>query len=78
MGLLELTEPLQSLTVLRNLVPKAVFLKDVLTQKKEEEEEGEEKKIAAATTRITSIDFFSILVLKRSFFGCFSRGPPRG
>lgn len=34
MGLLELTEPLQSLTVLRNLVPKAVFLKDVLTQKK--------------------------------------------
>lgn len=55
MGLLELTEPLQSLTVLRNLVPKAVFLKDVLTQKKEEEEE---KKIAAATTRITSIDFF--------------------
>lgn len=76
MGLLELTEPLQSLTVLRNLVPKAVFLKDVLTQKKEEEEE--EKKIAAATTRITSIDFFSILVLKRSFFGCFSRGPPRG
>lgn len=75
MGLLELTEPLQSLTVLRNLVPKAVFLKDVLTQKKEEEEE---KKIAAATTRITSIDFFSILVLKRSFFGCFSRGPPRG
>ena len=57
MGLLELTEPLQSLTVLRNLVPKAVFLKDVLTKKKEEEEE-EEKKIAAATTRITSIDFF--------------------
>ena len=56
MRLLELTEPLQSLTVLRNLVPKAVFLKDVLTQKKEEEEE--EKKIAAATTRITSIDFF--------------------
>lgn len=55
MGLLELTEPLQSLTVLRNLVPKAVFLKDVLTEKKEEEEE---KKIAAATTRITSIDFF--------------------
>ena len=43
MGLLELTEPLQSLTVLRNLVPKVVFLKDVLTKKKKKKKKKKRK-----------------------------------